>query len=81
MNKKLDLKNRTIHYYDVDTQLIEDEAIGFLDRNMKIKFYSAHFNNRKWVFLGDPNDRTPGALTVNGYRKKQAGENISVSIG
>lgn len=81
MNKKLDLKNRVVHFYDVDTGLVEDEIVSYIDRNMKVRFYGATFSNRKYVFTGTPADKFPNSITVSGYRKKQAGERISIQIG
>ena len=81
MNKKLDIKNRIVHYYDVDTGLVEDEIVSFIDRSMKIRFYGALFNNHKYVFTGSPIDKFPNSITVSGYRKKQLGEKISIQIG
>ena len=81
MSKKLDLKNRIVHFYDVDTGLVEDEIASYIDRNMKVRFYGAIFSNRKYVFTGSPKDKFPNSITVSGYRKKQVGENISIQIG
>ena len=81
MNKKLDLKNRIVSFYDVDTGLVEDEIISYMDRSMKVRFFGALFNNHKYVFLGNSKDNVPNSITVSGYRKKQTGENISVQIG
>ena len=81
MNKKLDLKNKIVHFYEVDTGLVEDEIASYIDRDMKIRFYSAVFNNSKYVFIGDPNDKFPNSITISKYRKKTAGEKISIQIG
>jgi len=81
MNKTIDLKNRVVDMYDVDTGTCEDEIASYLDRKMKVRFHSAHFNNNKYVFVGKPTDKTQNSLTVSSYRKKAQGENYSVVIG
>lgn len=80
MRKNIDLKNRIVDMYDVDTGLHESEIISYLDRNMRVSFHSAYFNNNRYVFIGDPKESLPNAITVSGYRKKQPGEKISVDI-
>lgn len=81
MNKTIDIKNRVVDMYDVDTGLHEDEIISYLDRKMKVRFHSAHFNNNKYVFIGKPSDKTQNSITVSGYRKRAGNENYSVVIG
>jgi len=81
MNKKLDLKNGIVNYYDVDTSLVEDEIVSYINRNMKVRFHGAIFNNHNYVFTGTAADRFPNSITVSGYRKKKAGENVSIQIG
>jgi hypothetical protein len=80
MNKNIDLKNRVVDMYDVDTGQYESEIIGYLDRKMKVRFHSATFNNAKYVFTGNPHDKANNAITVSGYRKKIPGEKISIEI-
>lgn len=81
MQKTVDIKNRIVNLFDVDTGQYEDEIVGYLDRQMKVSFHSAVFNNRKYVFTGNPKDMHSGQITVNGYRKKRPGENYSIDIG
>lgn len=81
MNKSIDLKNRVVDMYDVDTKDDEAEIIKYLDRKMKVRFHSAYFNNSRYVFIGKPSDGTNNSITVSGYRKKQPGETTSVEIG
>jgi hypothetical protein len=80
MNKKLDLKNKIVNFYDVDTNLVEDEIVSYLDRHMKVRFFGAHFNNNKYVFLGSPKDKHPNSITISNYRIKKPNENVSVEI-
>jgi hypothetical protein len=80
MNKKIDLKNRVVDIYNSNTQDDEQEIIGYLDRQMKVRFHSAHFNNNYYVFIGRPSDSARNSITISGYRKKQPGEKISVEI-
>jgi hypothetical protein len=81
MNKNIDLKNRVVDMYNVDTGQYESEIISYLDRKMKVRFHSAIFNNSRYVFTGNPKDKSNNAITVSGYRKKNFGENISIDIG
>lgn len=80
MQKKIDLKKRIVELWDVNTGLIESEIVGYLDRKMKVCFYSAYFNNLRYVFIRGVEDQSNNSITVSGYRKKQPGENISVSF-
>lgn len=81
MQKSIDIKNRVVDIFDVDTGLYEDEIVSYLKRKMKVRFHSARFNNSKYVFTGNPDDKTYGAITVSGYRKKQPNERYSIDIG
>ena len=81
MQKHIDLKNRIVDMYDVNTGDCEAEIIGYLDRKMKVRFHSATFNNPNYVFTGNPNDKAANAITVSGYRRKQPGERTSIDIG
>ena len=81
MTRDIDLKNRVVEYHNVDnTATIEDEVIDYLKKHMKVRFYDACFNNRKYVFTGSPNDKHPNSLTINGYRVKVNGDCNSVVI-
>ena len=81
MTRTIDLKNRVVEYHSVDqTSNIEDEVVEYLDKHLKVRFYDACFNNRKYVFTGTPTDRHPNALTINGYRTKVKGDTVSVVI-
>jgi len=80
MHKNIDMKNRVVDMYDVDTGKHETEIISYLDRKMKVCFHSATFSNSQYVFTGNPKDKAANAITVSGYRKKTAGEKISIDI-
>ena len=80
MQKHIDLKNRVVDMYDVDTGDCEDEIIKYLDKKMKVRFHSATFNNKNYVFTGNPKDRANNSFTISGYRRKQPGENTSIDI-
>lgn len=80
MRKNIDMKNRIVDMYDVDTGKNETEIISYLDRKMKVRFHSATFNNSRYVFTGNPNDKAANSITISGYRKKTSGENISIDI-
>ena len=38
MKKDIDLKERIVHMYDVDTGIYENEIIKYLDKQMKVRF-------------------------------------------
>lgn len=81
MDKQIDLKNRIVEVFDVDTGLYEEELVSYLKRNMKIVFHKARFSNRKYVFTGSPRNHINNTLVITGYRKKKSEEeNISVDI-
>lgn len=80
MNKQIDLKNRTVDMWDVDTGQCESEIISYLDRQMRVRLHSAFFNNSKYVFIRTAQDQSQNSITVSKYRKKLPGENISVSF-
>lgn len=79
MTKKIDIKNRIVDYWDVDTGQQENEIVSYLDRQMKVRLHSAYFNNKLYVFIRGPKDQSSNSIMVSSYRKKQPGENISVS--
>lgn len=80
MTKHIDIKNRVVDMFDVDTKDCEAEIIGYLDRKMTVRFHSATFNNPNYVFTGNPKDKAANAITVSGYRTKAPGENVSIDI-
>lgn len=80
MRKKIDIKNRVVDYWDVDTGEEEHEIVSYLDRKMKVRLHSAYFNNKDFVFIRGSGDQSSRSITVSSYRRKKAGENISVSF-
>lgn len=80
MQKKIDMKNRVVDLWDVDTGQFESEIVSYLDRKMKVRFHSAYFNNARYVFIRGSGDQSQNSITVSSYRKKQPGENISISF-
>ena len=80
MKKDIDLKSRLVEMYDVNTGMYEDEIASYLDKNMRVRFYSASFCNNKYVFIGTPADNVGNSITVISYRRKNAGENVSVIV-
>lgn len=67
--------------YEVDTGNCEAEIASYLDRKMKVRFHSANFNNKKYVFLGTVSDNTvSNCITVSSYREKLKDEKISIYI-
>lgn len=79
MQKKIDIKNRVVDYFDVDTGDSEDEIVSYLDRKMKVKFHSARFNNKNYVFIRRKDDQSSNSIMVSDYRKKKPDEKVSVS--
>lgn len=80
MQKKIDTKNRVVEMWNVDTGKYEDDIVSYLDRQMRVVFHDAYFNNSRYVFIRKPSDQSSFSITVSAYRKKQPGENISVSF-
>ena len=80
MKKDIDIKERIVHFHDVDTGLYENEIIKYLDKQMKIRFHSAFFNNCKYTFTSKPSDQVSNSITVSGYRKRSAGDSSAVVI-
>ena len=80
MQKKIDMKNRVVDYWDVDTGKEEREIVSYLDRQMKVRLHSAYFNNNHYVFIRSAQDQSSNSITVSSYRKKRPGENVSVSF-
>jgi len=81
MKKNVNLKDRVVDMWEVDTGLHESEIVSYLDRKMKVRFHSARFSNSTYVFTGNPKDGPSDCITVSGYRKKQPGEKVSIDIG
>ena len=80
MKKDIDIKERIVHYHDIDTGIYEDEIIKYLDKKMKVRIYSAYFNNKKYVFTSKPNEQASHSVTISGYRKKSNEDRSSVII-
>ena len=80
MQKKIDMKNRVVDLWDVDTGQFESEIVSYLDRKMRVRFHSAHFNNSRYVFIRTAQDQSQNSITVSSYRRKKTGENISLSF-
>lgn len=75
MHKNVDIKNRIVNYYNIDTGKYEEEIINYLDKQMKVRFYYASFWHFKYVFIGLPEDQesnsTSTSITVSSYRKRE----------
>jgi hypothetical protein len=79
MNKDINIKERIVNMYDVDTGTYENEIINYLDKKMKVRFHSALFNNSKYTFIGEPSEQSPKSITISSYKRKDG--NNSVIIG
>jgi hypothetical protein len=80
MQKKIDIKNRIVDMYNVDTGQYESEIVDYLDRQMRVCFHSAVFNNSIYVFIRKASDQSANSIMVSAYRKKKSGERNSVSF-
>ena len=81
MQRNVDIKNRVVDYHDVNTGDYEEEIINYLNKRMKVRFHSAHFTNKNYVFTGKPEHHSSNSITVSGYRRREPGETNTVVIG
>lgn len=78
MKKDIDLKDRVVNLYDVDTGIYETEIIKYLDKKMRVRFHSAAFNNSKYTFIGRASDQSSNSITVSGYKNKDTNKSIII---
>ena len=78
MKKDVNIKKRIVEYWDIDTGIYEDEIVKYLDKKMKVKFYSASFNNSRYTFISNPSEQTPNSITVSGYRRKSGSSAVVI---
>ena len=78
MRKEIDLKERIVNMYDVDTGIYENEIVKYLDKKMKVRFHSASFNNLKYTFTSKPSEQAPNSITVSGYKNKDSSNNAVI---
>jgi len=78
MRKDIDIKGRIVHMYDVDTGIYEGEIVAYLDKQMKVRFHSAAFNNSKYTFISKPSEQVPNSITVSGYKRKDGSNAIII---
>ena len=71
MHKSVDIKNRIVNYYNIDTGSYEEEIINYLNKQMKVRFHHASFWHFNYVFLGKPEDQESNSITVSSYRKRE----------
>jgi hypothetical protein len=81
MKKNIDLQNRIVELWEVETSKCEDEIVSYLDRKMKVRFHDAVFNHINYVFIGKPHDAFQNTITVSGYRKKLITDKYLLEIG
>ena len=80
MKKNIDIRNRIVDMYDVDIAMDAKEIIKYLDKNMKIRFFSVRASYSKYVFTGRPEDAAGGSITINGYRLRTPDDQFGVVI-
>lgn len=80
MKKDIDIKERVVNFHDVDTGIYEEEIVKYLDKQMKVRFHSAFFNNSKYIFTSKPSEQVSNSITVSGYRKRTVNDNSAVVI-
>ena len=78
MHKDIDIKNRVVNFYDVDTGDHEDEIIGYLNKQMKIRFHSATFNNKSYTLTGRVSDQQSNSITISGYKAKESNHSVQI---
>ena len=78
MKKDIDIKNRLIEYWDIDTGIYEDEIIKYLDKKMRVRFHSASFNNSKYTFISNPSEQSSNSITVSGYKYKDSNNAVII---
>lgn len=80
MKKEIDIKERIVNMHDIDTGAYENEITAYLDKQMKVRFHSAEFNNSRYIFIGTPADQKSNSITVNKYRKRGPEDNFALVI-
>lgn len=80
MKKNIDLQNRIVNLYEIETNKYENEIISYLDRKMRVCFHDAVFNNQNYVFIGRPSDGIQNTITVSSYRKRNKMDKYAIEI-
>ena len=80
MHKDIDIKNRVVNMYNVDTGSNETEIIDYLDKQMKVRFHSVVFSPAcKYQFTGKTADQASRSITVNGYILKKGNQAVIIN--
>ena len=80
MHKNIDIKNRIVHYYDIDTGKFEEEIINYLNKKMKITFHSAYFGHFKYILFGKPEEQISNSITVSSYKLRQSDDKYGTLV-
>lgn len=80
MHKKIDIKNRIVHYYDIDTGKFEEEIINYLNKKMKIKLHSPYLGHIKYILFGKPEEQTSNSITISSYKIRQADDKYGTLV-
>ena len=78
MKKDINIKERMVEYWDIDTSLHENEIVKYLDKKMKVRFHSVSFNNKKYTFIGNPAEQSSYSITISGYKPKDNNKSIVI---
>lgn len=71
MKKDIDIKNRVVDMYEVDTGRDQDEIVKYMNKQMKVRFHSVYFSpNCKYQFVGKKEDQASNSITVSSYTFK-----------
>ena len=80
MRKDIDVKNRIVNMYDVDTGIDEKEIIKYLDKQMKVRFHSVWFSPKcNYEFTGKTIDRVGNSFTINGYSPRKGSYQVIIT--
>lgn len=80
MGFNVDLKNRVVDFFNVDTGQVEKDIVKYLDKQMKVRLHSAVFQNKKYVFTGNSKDYSTNSITISGYRKRTLEDKFAIEI-
>ena len=79
MKKDINIGNRVVNMYDVDTAKDETEIIKYLDKQMKVRFHSVFFSpNSNYTYTGKGTEQSNNSITVSGYTTKTNGKAILI---
>ena len=78
MKRDINIKERLVEYWNIDTGTHESEIVKYLDKKMKVRFHSALFGNLKYTFVGKPDEQARNSVTVSSYKLKENKSSIVI---